>query len=267
MEELDRLREQLDGFSRHLRKLKTTRINTERDKKYVRDLVTEYFRELRPVLADFCGSETELHPLDTAMQELLRCTQKQASVQRYRDLIRSCQSTLNDLEVRLVKEAQRLSTHVAIGSEETLILATLQKVNPSAAAAYAQGLEDLRAANRKSWRGTIVELREALRETLDTLVPDDEVKAHRGFQPEAGTTHPTMKQKVEFLLRSRRATKSQAKAAADSADVVDQAVARFVRSVYDRASTGVHNEVSKDEAIRLKKYVTIVLAELLEVRE
>jgi len=76
-----------------------------------------------------------------------------------------------------------------------------------------------------------------------------------------------MKQKVEFLLRSRRATKSQAKAAADSADVVDQAVARFVRSVYDRASTGVHNEVSKDEAIRLKKYVTIVLAELLEVRE
>jgi hypothetical protein len=76
-----------------------------------------------------------------------------------------------------------------------------------------------------------------------------------------------MKQKTAFILRTRRLTKSQARAAEDAVGLVDEAVGRFVRSVYDRASTGVHTGITRQEGLQAKAYVTVVLGELLEIGE
>lgn len=56
--------------------------------------------------------------------------------------------------------------------------------------AYQQALLDLATPDRLSWRGPATDLREALRETLDVLAPDDEAKAMPGFKLEGEHLHP-----------------------------------------------------------------------------
>lgn len=267
IEALDELRAGFGNLSRRLQRLKARHVNAASDKETVRRVVGQYFREVRPRLANFIQSEAGMASLDKAMQDLLRCAQRRARVSQYRELVRACQSALNEVELRGLRTLQVQAASFGFRQREQRILETLRKVNPSAALSYEQGLADLADADRKSLRGTVVEFREALREIVDTLVPDDEVKAQSGFQLEPGAKGPTMKQKTAFILRRRRLAKSQARVAEDAVGVVEEAVGRFVRSVYDRASTGVHTQPTKDEVLQIKQYVTTVLGELLEVPE
>jgi hypothetical protein len=172
-----------------------------------------------------------------------------------------------DLDIAGVKQGEAQASVRVFGGKERKIVSTLEEMKLSAAASsYKQGLCDL-AASRFSWRGAVVEFREALRETLDALAPDEEVKKQPRFQLEAGADKPTMKQKALFVLRSRGRTKSQTKSAADAVMTVDEMTAALLRSVYERASYGVHNQVTREEAVRVKDYVTLVLGELLEIGE
>jgi hypothetical protein len=268
MEQVQRLKTGLDQISRRLRKVRTPQVNTASDKKYVQDLVKEYFGELRPALESVPGAENKLTALDSKMQDLLRCTHQRTSVDKYRSCVQECKRLINDLEVfAIASRGTRAEDHV-FGAREQKILSSLEKMKLSAAASsYKQGLDDLGAESRWSWRGTVVEFREALRETLDAMAPDEEVEKVAGFQLEAGAYRPTMRQKALFVLRSRGRTSSQAKSAADAVTKVDAMMATFVRSVYDRASYGVHNQVTREEAVRVKDYVTLVLGELLEIGE
>ena len=59
-------------------------------------------------------------------------------------------------------------------------------------------------SDRISYKGTIAELREILREVLDYLAPDKEVIATPGFKLEKDRFTPTMKQRVRHVLRSRK---------------------------------------------------------------
>lgn len=136
---------------------------------------------------------------------------------------------------------------------------------PAASDCYEQGLVDLRDASRKSWRGTIAEFREALRETLDALAPDEEVRKRPWCKPGPDATRSTMRQKVRFVLEARKLHRSQMDPAEEVVGQVEELFGRVVRSVYDRASTGLHTPVGISEANRIKEWVTIVLAELLEV--
>jgi hypothetical protein len=114
-------------------------------------------------------------------------------------------------------------------------------------------------------RGTAVELREALREVLDHLAPDDEVVKVPGFRFEGDQTRPTMRQKARFVLRSRRYPDTTAKAPEDAASVIDELVASLVRSVYQKGAFTTHVASARASLRQLKMYVDTVLAELLEV--
>jgi hypothetical protein len=118
---------------------------------------------------------------------------------------------------------------------------------------------------RSSWRGTAVEFREALREVLDQLAPDAEVEAQPNFKREPDTKGPTMKQKAVFILRARRTKKAQVKTFAEAFDVVDGLIGNLARSVYTRSSVAVHVADSREEARKVRDYVSLVLAELLEI--
>jgi hypothetical protein len=267
IESLEQLRRELEGIGRRLTRVRVRHLNTRRDKKAIRDIVSRYFSQYRPKIVAGLNSEEDLEPLDGTMQDLLRCTRRRTQVSQYRELVKVCRQSLDELEIEALKPARDEATRSTFEPREELILETLRKARSSAAPLYEQALTDLRGESRKSWRGTAVEFREALRETLDAFAPDDEVKKDPRFQPEPGAKGPTMKQKVAFILRSRRLTRSEAKTAEDAVGAVDEAVGKFVRSVYDRASTGVHTEITKAEAQRIKEYVTVVLVELLEVGE
>ncbi len=76
-----------------------------------------------------------------------------------------------------------------------------------------------------------------------------------------------MKQKAVFVLRARRPKDPQTKAFKDAIDVVEGLIGNFARSVYTRSSVAVHVADSKDEASKVRDYVTLVLVELLETGE
>ena len=73
-----------------------------------------------------------------------------------------------------------------------------------------------------TFRGTASELREALRETLDHLAPDEDVMKAPGFKLERDRKAPTQKQKVRFILRSRRVPKGARKTPEDSVSLIEE---------------------------------------------
>lgn len=148
---------------------------------------------------------------------------------------------------------------------ESELVQALQAVLPSAAASYRQAVFDLRDPSRESMRGTAVELREALREVLDHLAPDDDVMKMPGFKLEPEQKRPTMRQKARFVLQSRRVPETAARAPEDAASVVDGLVAALVRSVYQSGSLTTHVASARADVGKLKMYVDTVLAELLDI--
>jgi len=120
--------------------------------------------------------------------------------------------------------------------------------------------------SKHSFRGTAVELREAFRETLDQLAPDDAVTGQDGFALEKGQTKPTMKQKVRFILRSRRKGSTQRALAEKSLELVETLSGEIARAFYDRASLSAHVQTTRDEVLQLKRYVDTLLFDLLEIR-
>ena len=73
---------------------------------------------------------------------------------------------------------------VAHTEEDDQTIKKLEALVPSAALSYKQAVLDLNDDSRVSFRGPALELREALREILDHLAPDDEVTAAPGYVQE-----------------------------------------------------------------------------------
>lgn len=153
----------------------------------------------------------------------------------------------------------------SLGPMESGLVQALQAILPTAAASYRQAIIDLRDPSRESMRGTAVDLREALREVLDHLAPDDDVARMAGFKLEPEQKRPTMRQKARFVLQSRRVPETAARAPEDAAAVVDGLVAALVRSVYQSGSLTTHVASAHADVERLKMYVDTVLAELLDI--
>lgn len=154
---------------------------------------------------------------------------------------------------------------VPLDNTESNILQKLEAMLPSAAASYHQAILDIRDESRQSMRGTAVELREALREVLDYLAPDEAVAKTPGFKLEADQTKPTMRQKARFVLRLRGYPAVAAKTPEDASSVVEELVASLVRSVYQAGSFTTHVASARSRVKQLKMYVDTILAERLDV--
>lgn len=203
--------------------------------------------------------------LDAQMQDLLRCTHKSTTKSKYIRLLKQIIANLREIEVTSIAHPGGPSAKAGPQGKEALVIDTLRKLSPAAADSFQQGLNDLSSTDRVSWRGTVVEFRESLREVLDQLAPDNDVTSMPGYKPEKDTHGPTMKQKVMFILKSRQAPESKWKPCADSVAVVDERVGNMVRSVYQRASRATHVAADRKEASRVRDYVLLALSEILEV--
>jgi len=264
---LRQLSQEVENLNRCFQRIKTQHVNRQREKELVRNLVRIYFAQWRATLVAQTGRESDLSRIDQALQELLRLAQSRALVSDYRALLATIRRAVNELELQCLRPAPPVAVVPLIEPYHQRILDSLREVNPAAADSFEQGLLDLRSPDRKSWRGTAVEFREALRETLDILAPDDAVAKQTGFKLEPEAKGPTMKQKAVFILRSRRPKDPQIKSFGDAIEVVEELIGKFVRSVYARSSVAVHVGDSKEEARKVRDYVALVLAELLEVGE
>jgi hypothetical protein len=228
-------------------------------------LVERYFREVHTELTKSGLAESALKPVDSKMQALLALCHKQGSVHSYRSLLQSIKRHLVEIDSGLVSanSSTRTSERTPV---DLRIVTTLKDLLPGAALSFEQALTDLDQEERLSWRGPATDLREALRETLDHLAPDRDVEAASGYKQETGTSGPTMKQKVRYILRNRGKTRAVSATTEEAATSVDEAIGSFVRSVYTRSSVSTHTPSDKSEVLRILDLVRVVLCELLEVR-
>ena len=262
-----KIADEADSLERILRKVKAFHVNKRGPKDAIRSLARTYFGEWRPSLVGQLGDEGALARVDAVIQDIVRMAQMRTRVADYRMTLSELKHAVGALELASLRPRAFPPGTQLILAQHQRIIESLRKVNESAANSFEQGLIDLHSGNRKSWRGTTVEFREALRETLDTLAPDNAVAKQPGFKLESDSKGPTMKQKAVFILRSRRPKDPQLKAFTEAINVIEEMIGKFVRSVYTRSSVAVHVADSKEEASKVRDYVALVLAELLEVGE
>lgn len=199
---------------------------------------------------------------DRAFTHLHELSRKKPSKQKCLDALAEAKKSLVAIEGNFLTSAGWRNAGGPAPVDE-LIIATLREICPPAAAAYAQGVNDLEALDRASWRGPATELREALRETLDALAPDKDVEAMPGYKHEPNATRPTMKQKAKFILKNREMKGAQVDHSVGVVENVDDMVSGITRSVYSRSSVSTHTPTSRDEVVRLHVWVRLILCELL----
>jgi hypothetical protein len=248
---------------------KSVNINKEALRNEVRELVQDYFRSLRPTLVGLGVSDDVLAGLDGPAQEILRLTTgrnpRRSYLRSLRALHQARVAVEAQRELKMGQAAAGPGVDIVTSGVETQILATLRQLIPSAGLSYEQALRDLRGAPRLSYRGTAVELREALREVLDHLAPDADIMRSPGFKLEKDTTRPTMKQKAQFILKARGLVSGAISTPKDAIQRVEDASASLARSVYARGSVSTHVATTREEVLTMKPYVDGVLAELLQV--
>jgi hypothetical protein len=265
------LNDSVTAFERRLSRITAVNINTAAAREEAKALVQDYFRLTRPDLSALGIGEAELAGLDEPMQYLLQLSAGRNSKKYYSRALRDVRAGLQALELTReyrLGETRRAQagragafTHV-----ETRIVSTLKDLVPTAALSYEQALRDLAASDeRVSFRGTANELREALRETVDRLAPDDEVIGAPNFKLERGQAGPTQKQKVRHILRSRALAQTARRAPEASIELIEGLVGSVARASYERSSLSAHISSTHNEVRQLKMYVDSVLAELLQV--
>ena len=259
---------EVEAITALIRRGKSVNVNDQATKDQVIQLARSYFSEFRPEFLRYSDNSTDLQHLDADWQDLVRLAHGNNARTSYLRTLRAIRTGLTQASVALVivPIPDARSANANFSPQDTLLLRTLDGLVPTAAASYRQGLADLHAG-RSSYRGTAAEFREALRETLDYLAPDEAVSAQPGFKLEAGQTRPTMSQKARFILKARGRNKSQRETTEKSVSLVEELSGEVARAVYTRASVALHTQQAREEVTRLKRYTDAVLFDLLELQE
>jgi hypothetical protein len=261
----------LAEVERAISRVNAVNVNTTTARDAAKSFIQAYFREVRPDLTTLGFGDSDLMALDGQMQRLLQLANGRNARTSYTRLLREMRREIERIELtreyRLGEQRVNGSSQTVLVSDvETKIIETLKQLLPSAALSYEQALRDLASSTeRLSFRGTANELREALRETVDHLAPDEDVVAAPGFRLEPNQTGPTQKQKVGYILRSRRLSEAARRAPEESVSLIEELTGSVARASYTRSSLSTHIASTEQEVRQLKMYVDSVLAELLQV--
>jgi hypothetical protein len=267
---LNQLISDVEAFSDNLRRGRSQNVNDQSSKDRGIELAGRYFSDVRPLLTT--GNEERTIAHDEKWQQLVRLAHGNNSRKSYVRIVGDLRKELVEFRIAALTAPKRVSSgaenpKLVFSQEEALILSTLGNLVPSAAASYRQGLTDIYAADRISFRGTAAEFRESLRETLDHLAPDDDVQGQAGFTFEQGQTRPTMKQKMRHVLNSRGYNRTQRETAEKSMELADELAGGVMRAVYSRASLATHVQASRAEVRKIKRYVDTLFFDLLEITQ
>ena len=264
--EWDALRDAFNRFARHIEKVTTVNVNGVALRQEAQDVAEHYFRKAKPLLDRYAIEELR-GTLDRAFEAILQLSQNKNATNSYRKQIRVTQRTMAKVSSHIVvnQASAPAKSEKATNDEDALIIDTLEKMVPSAALSYKQALVDMSDAKRVSFRGPALELREALRETLDHLAPDEQVKAANDFKLEKDQTKPTKKQKVRFIMKARGQSKSTSDIPEQTANMVDEMIVKLTTTIYDRSSFATHVSTEHKTVLQIKRYVATILHEILSL--
>jgi hypothetical protein len=219
--------------------------------------LAECYYDLRSSLLEESGEEARANQ---AFSLLLELSHKKPSKQKCLDTLADAKKALVAMDSALLVN---LSARGGIEPIDRRVISSLSDVCPAAAAAFAQGVQDLQALERLSWRGPATELRESLRETLDALAPDKDVESAPGYKNEGNAARPTMRQKAKYILKNRDMKSAQIDHSVSVVENVDEMVSGITRSVYTRSNISTHTPTDREEVVRLHAWVRLILCELL----
>jgi hypothetical protein len=252
------------AFGRRVDQIHTVNVNANSVRTEAKEVAQRYFRESRSSLQNL-GLDDELSALDKGFESLMQLSNGMNAVSSYKKQIRSIRKLLPKVTTRIELNQSVVKTPVNTSAEDERVIETLEGLVPSAALSYKQAIIDLADAARLSFRGPALELREALRETLDHLAPDSEVTSAPGYAEEKGRHGPTMKQKVRFILKARGQSKSSSEVPEQTTTTIDEMVGTLTRSIYDRSSAATHVASERRIVIQIRRYVLAILHDILEL--
>jgi predicted pPIWI-associating nuclease len=257
--DIEALLQELGELRRQLNKGENKQIFSEQDNVRIRGLATMYFNARQGIE----GIE-QLSASDDIFRSLMAMSRGNPSRAKVLAMLTDAKRLIVALEGVVMTAATEKSAGRRTATDQ-LIIDTLREVCPSAASAYSQAMTDLSADNRESWRGPAADMRESLRETLDSMAPDDEVKAVPNFKLEKDTHGPTMKQKVRYILKKREMAHGAMAAPEKAVEGIEDIVGGIMRSVYNRSSLSAHTATDRNEVLRVHAWVRLVFCDLLEI--
>ena len=252
----------LAGLSK---KIKTKQVSQKSITEPARCLVDTYFRSKRHLLASSQSHTECVSSIDSLMHSLLEVTHKNIRLVRFKGILGKIKKTLIEAEKLSLPDIKVANQTINLNNNDRSIIDTLKTVSPSAALSYEQATIDMASGERLSWRGPATDYREALRECLDALAPDNNVQSEEGFRLEPNTTGPTMKQKAQYILKKRQQPRNAIKPVQDAINLIEHYLSVLVRSVYTRANISIHTATGKSEVVRVRDQTRTVLCELLEI--
>ena len=239
-------------------------LNSNELRGQIADVCKLFLREVRPLLVSF-GLVDELTTINDAVSELLKLSGGHNKVSSFKKQMALTKREISRIGILKEINANSNSNNSSEPAGAESLISTLTELVPSAALSYRQAVRDLNDDKRLSFRGPALELREALRETLDHLAPDDAVMQSPGYQHEKDRKGPTMKQKVRFILKSRGHGRTKSAVPESSVVSVDEVVGTLTRSVYDLSSVATHVSSERKQVRQVMRYVDAVLHDILEL--
>lgn len=252
-----------------LKKSKARHVNTKKEAEIIQFLFQFYFRQLRPLIREK-GLDTQV--IDLNMENLKNLLSKRSYRQAYLEVLKNISKKFSEIEIQneyFMSEANQKAS-ISMTKVEKNIYDTLLKLDIQIATSYKQLIIDVNDSGRISFKGTIHELREVLREVLAKLAPDTDVEKSVGFKLEKDCTKPTMKQKVRFIFRLREASTNETKVAEDSVmfiEISEDKIADLTRNLYNSGSNSSHTKAIRNDVIKSKMYLDAILSHLLEVQQ
>jgi len=260
----------MEQLERDVSKYRAANINSAELREQARNAAQLFFRTCAVQLLQLQIEDDLFDRLNRHSQHLLKLASRQNSKGSYLKTIKQIRYVIDEItvdrEFKYWDLAALKSKPDVLSDTETMIFNTLHRIVPSAATSYRQAIIDLSDPNRLSYRGVANELRESLRETLDHLAPDGDVSTQPDFALEKDRKTPTMKQKVRYILKVREVAETAMKAPEEAIGIVEERVASFARTTYDRSSLSTHVASERKEVVQLKNYVNVVLSELLAIQ-
>lgn len=253
----------LKNLQSTLRRSKGKTVSLEEVRTLSKSVANLWVHDISPLARLASNTESALESIDTLMDQLVSHTLRPTKKEIYFATVRDALSIYDrQVFVHLHKQVGSVLAGVATVGDSSITDA-LAKISESLVAGYQQVHKDLADENRISWRGPADEIREVLRELLESLAPDDLVKKAPWYKQEANTEGPTQAQRARYALEQRSTQSHRVSAAQETANLVEQSVSRLVRKTFQRANNAAHTSQDRDEVKRILGYFDLLAKDLL----
>ncbi len=256
----------LTTYSDHLNRNDAVNVNSQPLRSETRSVGQLYFRGIRHTLQQLALNDFA-EELSMHFEALIALSEGRNAISSYKRHVKAIRRLIPKVTSQIEIQGAGPANAVSSTENNQKILGTLRDLVPSAALSYEQAIADMSNHGRVSFRGPAHELRESLREVLDRFASIEDM-ADAGVKREKnarGEELYTMKQKVRFIFKSRERNTTESAVPENAVNMVEEVIASMTRSTYDRGSLSAHQERGRKSCEQLKRYVDVVLHDLLEL--